>query len=120
MSQHCINLDQDNNDTAVKHVSKPTLIDFWAPWCGPCKTIGPVIEELAEEYQDSAIIGKCTIDRSPELAQQSGVRSVPTLLFIQRGEVIQRIAGAVDKGSIEKILNKTLRGEKIVRPFTRH
>ncbi len=120
MPQHSINIDQDNNDTILKHISKPTLVDFWAPLCGPCKAIGPVIEELAEDYQDSVIIAKCNIDSSPELAQQYGVRSVPTLLFLQRGEVIQRIVGATDKGSIEKILNKMLSGEKIVRPFAMH
>ena len=117
MSRHSINIDQGNSDSIVAHNSRPALIDFWAPWCGPCKSIGPLIEELAEEYQGRVTIGKCNIDSSPELAQQYGVRSVPTLLLIQQGDVKERIVGVTSKGSLEEILNKILSGEKIVRPL---
>ncbi len=117
MSQHSITIDQGNSDSIVTGNSRPVLIDFWAPWCGPCKSIGPLIEELAEEYQGRVTIGKCNIDRSPELAQQYGVRSVPTLLLIHQGDIKERIVGITDKRSIEEILNKMLSGEKLVRPL---
>ncbi len=118
MSPHSIEIDQGNSDTLIATNSRPVLVDFWAPWCGPCKAIGPVIEELAGEYHGRVTIGKCNIDSSPELAQHYGVRSVPTLLFIQQGEIIKRIVGAANKGSIEKTLNKMLSGEEITRPLS--
>lgn len=118
MSQHSINIDQENSKAILTTSSKPALVDFWAPWCGPCKAIGPLIEELAEEYQGKVTIGKCNIDSSPELAQQYGVRSVPTLLFIQQGKVMERIVGLTSKDSLVKTLGKMLSGEKIIRPLT--
>ncbi len=118
MPQHSIDIDQGNGDTLLADHSKPVLVDFWAPWCGPCKAIGPIIEELAAEYHTKVTIGKCNIDSSPELAQHFGVRSVPTLLFIQQGEIVERIVGAANKGSIEKTLNKMLSGEEITRPLS--
>lgn len=118
MSQHSITIDQQNSDEVLIHNSRPALVDFWAPWCGPCKAIGPVIEELAEEYHGRVTIGKCNIDTTPELAQQYRVRSVPTLLFIQKGEIVDSITGVTNKSEIEKTLNKILSGEKIVRPLS--
>ncbi len=117
MSQHSLKINQVNSETILMNNPKPALVDFWAPWCGPCKAIGPLLEELAEEYQGRVTIGKCNIDNSPEIAQQYGVRSVPTLLFIQQGEIIERIVGTTSKDSIEKTLGKMLSGEKIIRPL---
>jgi thioredoxin 1 len=80
---------------------KPVLVDFWAEWCGPCKMIGPIVEELAGEKEDVAIIGKLNVDNQRELAAKFGVRSIPTLLFFKGGEVVDKHVGFAQK----KVLN---------------
>lgn len=86
--------------------SKPVVIDFWAEWCGPCRTMSPVISELSEEYKESAIIGKVNVDNNEELAAKYGIRSIPTILFIKDGEVVDTIVGSKPKSEfVEKIEN---------------
>lgn len=81
-----------------------TVVDFWAQWCGPCRAIGPVIEELAGTYEGKAQIGKVDVDDNPELSQQFGIRSIPTILIMKDGEVVDTIVGAPSKGTlVEKI-----------------
>ena len=81
-----------------------TVVDFWAQWCGPCRAIGPVIEELATTYEGKAQIGKVDVDDNPELSQQYGIRSIPTILIMRGGEVVDTIVGAPSKGTlVEKI-----------------
>lgn len=87
---------------------KPTVVDFWAEWCGPCKMVGPVIKELAEDYKDRAIVGKVNVDENRELAQKYGVKSIPTILFIKNGEVVDKIVGANTKAIFAEKLNKIL------------
>lgn len=90
----------ENFETDVLKASKPTVVDFWAEWCGPCKMIGPVVDELAGEYDGKAVIGKVNVDENPETAAKFGVRSIPTLLILKGGEVVDKQVGAVPKNTL--------------------
>ncbi len=85
---------------------KVSLVDFWAAWCGPCRMVGPIIDELADEYKDKAVIGKIDVDANQDVPMKYGVRSIPTLLFIKNGEVVDKIVGAAPKSTIEEKLNQ--------------
>ena len=89
-----------NFEQEVLNSDTPVLVDFWAEWCGPCRMIGPVVEELATEYDGKAKIGKMNIDNNPDTPMKYGVRSIPTLLVFKNGEVVDKIVGAVPKTTI--------------------
>jgi len=97
-----------NFQEVVLNSDKPVLVDFWAEWCGPCKMIGPLIEELATEYDGKAVIGKLNVDENPDVAATYGIRSIPTLLVFKGGEIVDRIVGAVPKANIAQKINSQL------------
>lgn len=88
--------DKNFTDTALQE-GTVTVVDFWAEWCGPCRMIGPLIEQLAQEYQDKVIVGKLNVDENPEVSMKYNIRSIPTVLFFKNGEVVDRQVGVTSK-----------------------
>ncbi len=95
----------DSNFEEIINSDQPVLVDFWAEWCGPCKMIAPVVEELASEYDGKAVIGKVDVDSNPEVSAKFGIRSIPTLLVFKNGEVVDKQIGAVPKNVLSQKLD---------------
>lgn len=85
-----------------------SVVDFWAEWCGPCRLVTPIIEELSSEYGDKATIGKLNVDHNPQVSMQFGVRSIPTILFIKNGEVVDKLVGATTKANLKQKIDNLL------------
>ncbi|PID75250.1 MAG: thioredoxin [Deltaproteobacteria bacterium] len=104
-SEKVLQLTDAEFDNAVQS-DQPTLVDFWAPWCGPCKAIGPVIEDLAEEYEGKVAIAKMNVDDNPATPGKFGIRAIPTIILFKKGEVVDQVTGSVGKAQLVEMLGK--------------
>ena len=99
-----LKITRGNFENEVMKSNIPVLIDFWAPWCGPCRMMGPIIEQLAEEYEGKAKVGKVNVDEEGELSQAFGVMSIPTIVLVKDGKVVKQAVGARPKAEVEAML----------------
>ena len=102
-----VHFSQDGFDKALTQ-DQLMMVDFWADWCGPCKMLGPVIEDLAAQYDGKALVGKVNVDDEPQLAQRYGVMSIPTVIFLKNGKEIDRKVGVMPAGAFTEVLDKNL------------
>jgi len=108
MATGIVNLSSNTFDETVISADKPVVVDFWAEWCGPCKQIAPILQEIATEHGDDVTIAKLNVDDNPELARRFNVMSIPTLLVFSGGEVSKRLVGAKSKGALLEELDEFL------------
>jgi thioredoxin 1 len=97
-----------NFDEVILNSDKPAIVDFWAEWCGPCRMVGPIVAEIAEEYGDKVVVGKLDVDSNPGISSRFGIRNIPTILFFKGGEIVDKQVGAVPKGNLTKKLDAIL------------
>ncbi len=106
MAEGIIEIDDGNFEAEVLQSDKPVLVDFWAPWCGPCKAIAPVVEDLSKSYSGQVKFAKCNVDNSPVTPGKYGIKAIPTLIFFKAGSVVNQITGMVAKSKLEEALTK--------------
>ena len=107
-SESIVELSDSSFESEVINSEKPVLVDFWAPWCGHCRALAPVIEEISTDFVDKLKVGKVNVDDNPEISMKFGIRSIPTLMVFKDGEVQEQIIGAVPKSEIERALEKVV------------
>ena len=103
-----VEINDNNFEELVLKSDKPVLVDFWAEWCGPCRMIGPYIEDIAREYEGRAVVGKVNVDNAPGVASRFGIRNIPTVLYFKNGEVADKQVGAAPKNKLEEKLSALL------------
>lgn len=103
-----IEITDDNFEELVVKADKPVMIDFWAIWCGPCRMIAPIVEEMSVEYEGKAVVGKVDVDSNPNVAMKYGIRNIPTVLFIKNGQVVDKQVGAAPKQAFTNKLDALL------------
>ncbi len=108
MAESIMDIEDDNFENDVLQADKPVLVDFWAPWCGPCKAIGPVVEELAGNFGDKINFLKCNVDNNPITPGKYGIKAIPTLILFNKGNVVDQVTGMVAKSRLEEAINKVI------------
>jgi thioredoxin 1 len=108
MAKGIVDVSDNSFDSEILKAEKPAVVDFWAPWCGPCKAIGPVIEDLAGTYGNQVKFAKCNVDDNPITPGKYGIKAIPTLIFFKEGKVVDQITGMVAKSKLEDTLKAIL------------
>ena len=117
MSDNIKEVSDEEFESEVLKAKKTVLIDFWAPWCGPCKAITPMVEELANQYSEQMTFMKCNIDENPEIPKSYGIKSIPTLMIFKEGKLADTIVGMVARNTLEEKIKNTLEGKAGSSPF---
>jgi thioredoxin 1 len=107
-SDAIIELSDATFESEVVNSDLPVLVDFWAPWCGPCRAVAPIVEEISSSYEGKIKVGKMNVDENQSTTMKFGIRSIPTLIMFKGGEAVDQIIGAVPKGEIERVVEKSL------------
>ena len=103
-----IEINAENFEEVVMSSDQPVMVDFWAEWCGPCRMIGPVVDKIADAYKGKAVVGKVNVDTNQEISQKFGVRSIPTIVFIKNGEVVDKSVGVAPESVLIDKLDKLM------------
>ena len=117
MAENIVEIDDNRFEAQVLQADKPAMVDFWAPWCGPCKGIGMMVDKLAATYGDRILFTKCNADDNPQTTEKFGIKSIPTLMFFKDGNVFDKITGMTNQTKIEEVLKKILAGGQGTAPF---